>query len=242
MKLCNSYQLTLKIFQIGLKQIIRDGMLFVLLPAPFLIGLFIKFFLPLINIIVEKQLYLSLVPYYGLIDGFLICMTPLFTAMVCSFILLEERDEGIVSFYQITPASSYSYLAARIGIPMLWAFSVTIITLLLFNISGLNFWVILITSFISTLAGLFMAMLVVSLAGNRVEGLALSKLIAVSLLGIFIIWFVPSPYHFLSAFLPSFWIGKILMEGPNIFVFTLAALICFIWITFFTKKFLKRIA
>ena len=45
---------TLKLFQIGLRQVLKDGMLLVLMPAPFLVGLIFKFAIPVVNIILEK--------------------------------------------------------------------------------------------------------------------------------------------------------------------------------------------
>jgi fluoroquinolone transport system permease protein len=235
------FALTAKLFRIGLKQMTKDGMLLALLPSPFFMGILFKFGVPFVNELSEKQLSFSLVPWYGLVDGFLVCLTPLFTAMACAFLLLEERDEGIGAFYRITPAEGYPYLAARIGIPIVWAFAATVIALALCNISGLRFDAIMMSAIISTLAGLSMALMLVSLAGNRVEGLALSKLMGVSLLGLFLIWFVPRPYHFFGAFLPSLWIGKILMEGASMPAFMLGALASLLWIAFFVRRFLRRI-
>ena len=84
-------------------------------------------------------------------------------------------------------------------------------------------------------------MMIVSVAGNRVEGLALSKLMGISFLGLILIWFIPAPYSYFMAFLPSFWIGKILMDGVNVFTFAFGVISCFLWIAFFTRKFLKRV-
>jgi fluoroquinolone transport system permease protein len=165
----------------------------------------------------------------------------MFVAMVAAFLLLEERDEGIGAFYQITPAAGYSYLTARIGLPMLWGFVMTILVTAFLNISGFGMADILIAAFISALNGISMAMMVVSLAGNRVEGLALAKLMAVSFLGLILIWFVPAPYSYLLAFLPSFWLGKIILDGLNIFSVLIALLICLVWIVLFTRRFLKRV-
>ena len=233
---------TIKLFQIGLKQISKDGMLLVLLPAPILVGLLFKFAVPYANGMLEARVSFSLLPWYGLIDGMLVCLTPMFAAVVSAFLLLEERDEGISSFYQITPASGYSYLVARIGIPMIWAFAITILAMGIFRISGLSVITVLSSSFLSALTGISLAMMVVSLAGNRVEGLALSKLLGLCFLGLIVVWFIPAPYSYVSAFLPSFWIGKLIMDGTNIFSFVLGLLSCFIWILIFTGKFLHRIS
>lgn len=232
---------TLKLFKIGLNQVSKDGMLLVLIPAPFFAGVFLKLALPFVNQILIKELSFSITGWYGLVDGMLICLTPMFTAMISAFLLLEERDTGLSAFYQITPAAGYPYLSARIGIPMLWAWITTMIVTSVFNLSFLSFQTILSSAFISSLTGIALAMMVVSIAGNRVEGLALSKLMGISFIGLIMIWFIPAPYHFLLAFLPSFWIGKLLLDGAELSSFVLGSVTCFFWIALFTRRFLRRV-
>lgn len=216
-------------------------MLLVMIPAPLLVGLFFKVTVPFINAILTSQFQFSITSWYGLADGMLICLTPMFVAMISAFLLLDERDAGISAFYQITPAQGYPYLLARVGIPMIWAFITTLIAAAVFKISAISFADILSSGLISSLTGIALAMMVVSIAGNRVEGLAVSKLMGISFIGLFLIWFVPAPYHFSLAFLPSFWIGKLLMDGTDFFSFVLGLITCLLWIAFFTRRFLKRI-
>lgn len=232
---------TLKLFQIEMVQISKDGMLFVLLPAPLMIGILFKFVIPVVNNILGNKVSFSLIPWYGLIDGMLMCLTPMLTAMAFAFLLLEERDEGIGAFYQVSPAGGYYYLFARIGIPMIWALIATIIAATLFQISQLSAGAILFGSLLSTLTGTALAMMLVSLAGNRVEGLALSKLMGVTFIGLVTVWFIPVPYQYCAAFLPTYWIGKIIFDGAALHELMFGLLSCFIWITIFTKKFLSRI-
>lgn len=232
---------TIKLFEIGLRQIAKDGMLLVLLPAPVLAGIFFKFAIPVINDILTRKFFFSITAWYGLADGMLLCLTPMFAAMISAFLLLEERDEGLSAFYQITPAEGSSYLNARIGLPMIWAFFTTLFVVCVFKISPLSFEVILLSALISSLTGISLAMMVVSIAGNRVEGLALSKLMGISFMGLILIWFIPAPFHYIMAFLPSFWIGKLLMDGADLFSFMFGLISCFTWIAFFTRRFLNRV-
>lgn len=232
---------TVTLFQIGLKQIAKDGILLVLLPAPFLAGLLFKFAVPFANGILEEKFSFSILPWYGLIDGMLICLMPMIAAMIFAFLLLEERDEGVNAFYQITPAGGYYYLTARIGIPMAGVFIITILSVWIFHLTPLSFGVILTSSFVSALTGIALAMMVVSMADNRVEGLAISKLMGISFLGLIVIWFVPKPYSYFCSFLPSFWIGKLIMDGVNPFTLIIGISTCFIWILLFSRKFLNRI-
>lgn len=232
---------TLKLFEIGLKQISKDGMLIVMLPAPFLAGMFFKFAIPYINTILTDELSFPITAWYGLLDGMLICLTPMFAAMISAFLLLEERDEGLNAFYQITPAEGYSYLFARVGFPMTGAFIITMIVSAFFNLSSLSFEVILSSSLISSFTGIVLAMMVVSIAGNRVEGLAVSKLMGISFTGLILIWFIPAPYYYVMAFLPSFWIGKLLLGGANPFSFIFGLITCLLWTAVFVRRFLKRV-
>ncbi len=233
---------TLCLFQIGFRQISKDGMLLVLLPAPFFVGLIFKFGVPLVNDVLQDRFALSLLPWYGLVDGILLCLTPMFVAMVTAFLILEERDEGITSFYHITPAGGYSYLIARIGIPMIFTFIITVIAVEVFHISTISNLDIWAGSLISATTGIALATAIVSMAGNRVEGLAVSKITGISLLGLISIWVIPTPYMYFAAFLPSFWVGKLMIEGVNTVSFCLGILTCLVWIVVFSKKFLRRIS
>ncbi len=233
---------TLRLFQIGFRQITKDGMLLVLLPAPFFVGLLFKFGVPFINDILQDKFDVSLLEWYGLADGLLLCLTPMFVAMVASFLILEERDEGITAFYQITPSVGYSYLVARIGIPMTFSFMITVIAVEMFHISIISTFDILAGSLISAMTGIALSTAIVSIAENRVEGLAVSKITGVSLFGLVSIWIIPTPYMYFTAFLPSFWVGKLMLEGVTIVSFSLGILTCMIWIVMFSKKFLKRIS
>ena len=232
---------TMRLFLIGLRQIRKDGMLAVLVPAPVFAGLLFKLAVPYVNAAFEANLRFSLRPWYGLVDGLLICLAPMMTAVVSAFVLLDEQDEGTGAYYRITPAGDYSYLAARIGLPMVWAFGITAAAAAVFNISGLSFAAIVTGSLISTFTGAALAMMIATLAANRVEGLAVSKFTGISFIGLVLVWFVPPPYVYCSAVLPSFWIGKIMIDGASPVLFAAGTLVCLAWTAFFTGKFRRRL-
>lgn len=232
---------TLKLFKIGLRQTMRDGMLFALIPAPFLLGLFMKIGLPIADRLLQTYLSFSLRPWYSLADAMLIALTPMFLGMVSAFIILEERDEGTGLYYQITPVQGYSYLLARIGLPMIWAYICSVAAAVLFGVSHTPLLQIILASIISTLTGIVISMMTVSFAGNRVEGLAISKLSGLSFLGLLAVWFAPTPYKYFGAILPSFWIGELVLNGSSAIVLIAGLLTCLLWIYLFTRKFLRKI-
>lgn len=124
-----------KLFVIGLRQIVRDGMLLLLVPAPFLMGAALRMLLPLAHSILAREMGFSLLPWYNLSDAFVMAMTPLLTATACAFLILDERDEGIGIYYGITPAGGRSYLLARLAVPMAWAFLSSVVVIWLFGLA-----------------------------------------------------------------------------------------------------------
>lgn len=231
----------IRVFQMGLKQIARDGMLLVLLPLPFFVGAVFKFGVPPLNGLLTETWSFSLLPWYGLVDGLLVCLAPMMAAMAAAFLLLDERDAGVSAFYQVTPAGGGRYLAARIGLPMLWAFAATLAAAALFHLSALAPGAILAAAFVSTLTGAALAMMVVAIARNRVEGLAVSKLMGISFVGLILVWFVPAPYSYLSSFLPSFWVGRLILRGADPLTLVLGAGCSCLWIALFSKRFLAQV-
>lgn len=223
-----------KILQIGLLQTLRDGILLILLPAPFLLGVIMKIGIPIVNTILIEKLNFTISPWYNLLDALLITMTPCLVSMICAFVMLEERDEGTMAYYSITPAAGYNYFIARIVLPMIWAFLCTILVKLLFGLTYCSIPKLLGLAVISSLHGAAIAMLLVTFAGNRVEGLALSKLVGVFLLGLPVVWFVAKPYQYFAAFLPSYWISRILVEPDSLALILLGIGVSLFWVILLT--------
>ena len=232
------------LFLIGFRQVIKDGILLILLPAPFLLGAILKMGLPIADCMVMTKFQFSLQPWYPLSDALVLTMTPMLMAMISSFLILDERDEGIGAYYAITPASGQAYLIARIVFPMLWAFVFSIIVHQLFALSHYSFYAIISVALIGTLQGVVTCMFLVALASNKVEGLALSKLVGIFALGFPVAWVINSPHKYFFGFLPSFWLGEIAYGAESLAPSTLnvlSGILCAtIWILALRKIFLQR--
>lgn len=189
--------------------------------------------------------------------------------------ILLERGEGIHTYFSILPTLNREYVLSKvlslsIISTMVALFIATIMfrsevnCLLLslgvfagasvFTLFGLavgtvaksiNHYIV-ISSFIGTLQGVVVGMFWVTVAGNKVEGLALAKLSNIFVMGFIIPWITQSPIRYIFGILPSFWIGEILSNtGIHVFtmlIYGLAGVIsCLFLITALTKKFLRRI-
>jgi len=229
-----------KLFLVGLRQVLRDGMLLLLLPAPFLAGWLLRLLLPLAAEFLDAWLGFSLPLWYPLCDAFLMAIAPSMVAMISAFLMLDERDEGIGSYFSVTPAGGKAYLLARLGWPMIWAFASTLLVQALFGLSAPGLGVVISAALISSLQGVVMAMLMVSLASNKVEGMALAKLVGAFLLGLPIPWLLGAPAKYLFALLPSVWVGELLRGSwqPQPLVWGMLASLA--WILGLARVFLRR--
>ncbi len=236
----------LKLFSSGMRQVFRDGMLLLLLPAPFLMAAALRIILPIADSILTREIGFSLQPWYPLSDAFVIAMTPIMIGVVCAFLMLDERDEGIGIYYRITPAGGRAYLAARLGLPMVWAFISSLLVIGFFALSLENAAVILATTVISIFQGVIACMLLVVLAGNKVEGLALSKMTNFFIIGLPASFFISAPYKYVFGFLPSFWMGEIVYAStiyataPVLLYGIAGVLSSLLWTAVLTRAFLHK--
>ena len=158
---------TLKVFSIGMHVVMRDAIMLFLIPAPFLVGITFYYLLPWLNQLLLERFSFSFEEWYPLADGLMIILTPTLLTMSSAFLLLEECDEGLGSYYQITPAKQFHYLMARIGLPALWGFLCALGIASWFGLSQLSFSVIIACSFLADLFGSSVAIMIVALASSR---------------------------------------------------------------------------
>lgn len=95
---------TVGVLGAGLGQSMRDGMLLLLLFAPFMMGGALALLLPYADSLLQEPMSMALSSWFLFRDMYLVSMAPIMTTMVAAFVLLEERDEGLGLYHLITPA------------------------------------------------------------------------------------------------------------------------------------------
>ncbi len=128
---------------------------------------------------------------------------------VTGFLLLEDRDDGPLLALDVTPVGKSGFFAYRVTVTALVTAAVTLAAVrLVLPDSGWGL-TLLLSALVASNAVLVAAVLP-AVARNKVEGLALTKLIniasAVPLLAI-----IPSPWRYLGGIVPSYWFGELLM-------------------------------
>lgn len=221
-----------------LKFVRKDMMLLAAGLSPLLIGVAILFGIPFI----EKELVLItglpfvMAPYYSLFDILYTAITPVIFCFIAAMVMLEEHDDHIDRYLFVTRLGKSGYFVSRLVIPGIVAFAVTVVLVPIFMLSGLSAAMIIFLSLTGTLQGIIIALLVVSISSNKLEGMALTKMSSLLMLGAIGPYFIPKPYGYLLSFMPSFWTGAVITENNPVLMLP-AIIISIIWIYILWKRF-----
>lgn len=192
-----------------------DLMLFFMLPVPLLAVVAFRVLIPIVEGLLTAYFRVPalLSPYYLAIDLLSASIAPLMLAYVSIMVVLEERDDGLARYLAVTPLGRMGYLLSRIGVPVLFGAAYTVPLLAFLSLTRPALWLIFLLALAGGLSGAIAALLVPSLAENKVEGMAITKLSTLLMLGLFVPFFVSGPLRFLATPLPSFWMAELALSG-----------------------------
>ena len=232
----------LSAFRQFLKNIRGDFMLTACLFAPILMGLVFKLGIPKLEevLCVYFNQTAILEPYFILLDLLLSLMTPLMLCFSGVMVTLEELDDGTAKYLQVSPLGKTGYLFSRIGFIAVLSIAYNIVILLIFSLSYIGIIGIMLSAILNTIISIIIAMLVLSFAKNKVEGMALIKLSGFMILGFIAAFFIKAPVGYLAGFLPSFWVGKLVLEDNYLFILP-CLMVSSAWIVLLYKKFSAKV-
>ena len=228
-----------------LLQLKGDPMLVLSLMVPFILWVIMQFIFPLVAGFALSQWNFDIGSYYQMAGVFFMMLIPMMFGMVYGFILLDERDGGIITAVSVTPMGKTGYLKLRMGIPLFLSIGFLILFQFLLGLTvNLTIFQIIIVSFIIASQALLLLLILGAFAHNKVEGMAISKGFGLLLLGPLLDYILPCSYKWLGAYSPLFWVSRsIISEG--IASFTLYILISFIFhsilLFILFRRFIRRI-
>lgn len=220
----------------------RDMMLFVSCLAPILAGFFFRFAIPCLEAVLTDFFRMTAIisPYYKLIDILFAMLPPTMLCFVSAMVSLEETDEKTAVYLFITPLRKTGYICARFGIPAAAAFLAAAILLPVFKLTALSPADILLLSAGATLQGMIIALLILTVSSNKLEGMAVAKLSALIISGVAIPFFVQSNVQYMLSPLPSFWIGKAIFTNMPLYMLP-AFILSALWICILLKLYLRKL-
>jgi hypothetical protein len=145
--------------------------------------------------------------------AFALVLPAFLVGWVTGFLLLEDRDDGPLMAMEITPIGKGGFLLYRTSVTAAISFLIGLISFGAIFPSVSPGLALLLSAMLATEAVTF-AFLLLALAGNKVEGLALSKLLNFASIAPFLAA-LPWAWRYAGGVIPSFWIGETLQLSPG---------------------------
>lgn len=209
------------VFKSDMKNTFRDPSLIMVLCAPLLVILMVRFGFPIL---------LEYVPdatdYRREIVSFFVMLCSIFPGIAMSFILLDEKDVQLFPVMKVTPVSFSGFLLVRLSFMVLLGFVISLLLLLLNGVFAVKTIEAIQFSILAGLNSPILILLISHFAKNKIEGMTLLKVSNIILMLPIIIFFFDAKWEFILGILPPFWVYKFLDTSHSFVIFTIG--LCFL--------------
>lgn len=193
---------------------IRDPMLGIAAIGPFVLAVVVRFGTPFVAELAAPVFALE--PFYPVITGSAVAFGPSIYGFVVGMFVLEDREQGVLAAYRTSPLSVHGYLLYRGTTAYVLSVLATLPTLAVIGLVEVPLAVLVGSVMVGALGGPVIAFVFATLASNSIEGVALSKLVNLIVLGpAVVIALVPEPLQFAAAILPTYWPVKAVVAGVS---------------------------
>ncbi len=225
-----------------LRAIWADAMLAACLFAPIATALVLRYGVPALEGAIGggSAAGTVLAPYYALFDLFLSSITPLMLCFSGVMVVLEELDDGTAKYLMVTPLRRAGYLTSRLVFLTALSVPYNVALVAVFSLSAMPFHLNLLAAVVNALVSVSVAMLVIGLAKNKVEGMALIKLSGFFLLGYIAAYFLAQPVAFAAGVLPGYWLALMARDNAPLWALPAAA-VALLWIVGLYGRFRRRV-
>lgn len=203
----------LHLWWVDLRQGWRDPLTSAPLTAPLALAVALRFGYPPFEGLVLAYTGFDLSPYAPAAAGLVALLIPMVFGMVTGFLMLDEKDEGTLVALQVTPLSRRTYLIYRAFAPVLLAALATLLVLPVTAITPIRPLALAGVSLTAALGAPLFAFVLVQLTGNKIEGLAVAKLLSVTMVVPIASLFLPGLWVLALGVVPQFWPFHLLVRS-----------------------------
>ena len=183
----------------------RDALLAWVPFAPLLFAVVVRFGWSPLRIWMDSRFGADPTPYEPLVMAFLLLLGPTIAGMVVGFLLLDERDEGVLRALLVSPVSLRRFLAYRLVLPIVLGLVLTWIAYPVAGLVPLPAGHVFVSALLAAMAGPIMALVLLRFAENKVAGFVVVKVANVVNLLPVAAFFLPGPVQWVAAALPTYW-------------------------------------
>lgn len=186
-----------------LKKWSRDSLLAFFLVYPLIFAAAARWLVPLI-----ETRSIPLTPYYYIMLGALALFTPLIFGAVAAFSILEDRDDNILLAIKVAPLSLGFFLGLKLLLVFLLSFLSSVFIIYFSDLAHVPLATVISVSLVGAGSAPLTALLINTLASNKVEGFAAVKGLGIMIILPVIALFFFDKKEFLFSFVPGFWPAK----------------------------------
>lgn len=187
-------------------------------------------------------------PWANILAMMFIIMTGYVFGALTAFTLLDDNDDNVLMSLKITPISVTYYVIIKLLVSFIFGFVATLgIIYGTGFLSESNFLIILLISLVGAIQAPGVALIVNSLADNKVEGFVIMKLTGLILILPVLAFFVTGWIQNLLGIAPGYWAARIIElelvpseEGSAIITFILGVIYNMFFLFLLMKVYVKK--
>jgi fluoroquinolone transport system permease protein len=172
-------------------------------------------------------------------------MVAAFPSFMTGFVMMDEKDSNVTDVYRIVPFSLENLIILRCTVMVLIGFLNSLLLLLFNGMITLPIPHAILLSFQMALFSPFGALLMISLAENKIEAAAILKGITFILFLGVVQFFIPGNLKYMLSPIPAFWTSRAFSAIDNTGLFVLfsavSVLIHAVYIAFLFRRAIRRL-
>lgn len=193
---------------VDIKNIKRDSLLVWIIFLPLVIALIFRIGVPELTTFAQDEFDFDLSEYYPILMSFYIVMAPSIAGALIGFLLLDERDDRIITALMVTPLPIEGYLFYRLSVPIVLGIAMTLIGFPIAGLVSLSILPLLFAAILASLTGSLFALTLATLAENKVAGFAIMKMINGVMLIPSLSFLIDSNWQHVAGIIPTYWALK----------------------------------
>ena len=213
---------TLKIYRslgpVDMKNIRRDSLLMWIPLLPFVMALMLRLAIPKLTIWADAEFGVDMTSIYPLLMSSFVMLVPLLAGMMTGFLLLDERDDRVLTALLVTPLPLRGYLFYRLSLPMLLGVIMTIISYPIAGLIPMSLGNLIVVSLMMSFSAPILALVLATLASNKVVGFTVMKMVNGVMMIPMLAFFIDSAWANLAGIIPAYWGLKVfwlIAEGDS---------------------------
>ncbi len=191
------------------RRVLRDRFLLGGLAYVIAVAIALRWLLPWLSAGLEARWGFALAPWYGLILSYMVLVLgPFMVGFVGGFLLLELREERMITALLVAPFPLGVYLLIAGAVLVVVAVGVVLVEAAIIGI-GLPAWPALVAiAAVGALLAPMNALFLATFASNKIEAFALAKLTGLAALAPVGAYFVPMPWQPIAGVVPPYWVAR----------------------------------